>query len=149
MACSSNASKTVNSPLGKNIAYFRNNCGITFSDDLNYNCIVLYYEALYSVAYLGFHFGGWVQNIFGKVGVVATRLLGRFGGMLPRENFKKWCNLENILLKFCKKNCKKIHFYRKIIDNILLRTLYLGVLEHTPQISCQLCNLVCFVAHFP
>ena len=30
-----------------------------------------------------------------------------------------------------------------------MRTLYLGVLEHTPQISCQLCNLVCFGAHFP
>ena len=25
----------------------------------------------------------------------------------------------------------------------------LGVLEHTPQISCQLCNLVCFGAHSP
>ena len=23
----------------------------------------------------------------------AMRLLGGFGGMLPRENFKKWCNL--------------------------------------------------------
>ena len=22
-----------------------------------------------------------------------TRLLGGFGGMLPRESFKKWCNL--------------------------------------------------------
>ena len=30
------------------------------------------------------------------------------------------------------------------MDNVLLRTLYLGVLEHTPQISCQLCNLVSF-----
>ena len=35
------------------------------------------------------------------------------------------------------------------MDNALLRPLYLGVLEHTPQISCQLCNLVCFEAHFP
>ena len=43
-------------------------------------------------------FRGGVQNFFGKVGVFAwrfeaTRLLGGFGGMLPRENFKKWCNL--------------------------------------------------------
>ena len=35
------------------------------------------------------------------------------------------------------------------MDNVLLRTLYLGVLEHTPQIFCQLCHLVCFGAHFP
>ena len=48
-----------------------------------------------------------------------------------------------------KKYCKNIHSYIKIIDNVLLRTLYLGVLEHTPQISCQLCNFVCFGAHFP
>ena len=82
----------------------------------------------------------------------ATRLLGGFVGMLPRENFKNvaiWCVLENILLKFCKKNCKNIHFYIKIIDHVLVRTLYLGVLEHTPQISCQFCNLVSFGAHFP
>ena len=29
-----------------------------------------------------------------------------------------------------------------------MRTLYLGVLEHTPQISRELCNLVCFGPHF-
>ena len=56
-----------------------------------------------SVAYLRFHFGGGgggVQNIFVKVGVFAwrlrgeaTRLLRGFGGMFPRENFKKWCYL--------------------------------------------------------
>ena len=83
----------------------------------------------------------------------ATRLLGGFGGMLPEEIFKNgaiWWVLENILRKFCKKIIVKIFiFYIKIIDNVLLRTLYLGVLEHTPQISCQLCNLVCFGAHFP
>ena len=78
----------------------------------------------------------------------AMRLSGGFGGMLPRNFFLNgaiWCGLENILLKFC----KNFHFYIKIIDNVLLRTLYLGVLEHTPQISCQLCNLVSFGAHFP
>ena len=35
------------------------------------------------------------------------------------------------------------------MDNVLLRTLHVGVMEYTPQISCQLCNLVCFGAHFP
>ena len=52
-----------------------------------------------SVAYLGFHFGGG-SNFLGKSGGIcmhgakrhaargeATRLLGGFGGMLPRENF--------------------------------------------------------------
>ena len=37
----------------------------------------------------------------------------------------------------------------KITDNVLLRTLYLEVLENTPQFSCQLCNVVCFGTHFP
>ena len=59
----------------------------------------------YAVAYLGFHFGGGgVQNFLEKWGYLhsakrhaargelATRLLWGFGGMLPRENFKKWCN---------------------------------------------------------
>ena len=32
------------------------------------------------------------------------------------------------------------------MDNALLRTLYLGVLEHTPQICCQLCNW-CVLEH--
>ena len=82
----------------------------------------------------------------------ATRLLGGSGACSPEKIFKNgaiWCVLENILLKFCKEIIVKIFiFYIKIIDNVLLRTLYLGVLEHTPQISCQLCNLVCFGAHF-
>ena len=59
-----------------------------------------------SVAYLGFHFGGG-QNLSGKVGLFApcfaTRLLGGFGGMLPRENFKKWCNLVRFREYFVKK----------------------------------------------
>ena len=60
-----------------------------------------------------------------------------------------WGVLENILLKFCENKIGEIFiFYIKIIDNVLLRTLYLGVLEHTPQISCQLCNLVCFGEHY-
>ena len=108
--------------------------------------------------------GGGIQNIFGKAGVFAWReapcsawqshvfSIGWFGGMLPRKKNLKWCNLVRFgehFAKFCKKkNCKDIHFFIKIINNVLLRTLYLGVLEHTPQISCQLCNLVCFRAHY-
>ena len=54
-----------------------------------------YYRGVSRISFRG------VQNIFGKVGVFAwrgshhaargkaTRLLGGFGGMLPRENFKK------------------------------------------------------------
>ena len=78
---------------------------------------------------------------------------GGSGVCSPEKIFKNgaiWCVLENILLKICKKKIVKIFiFYIKIIDNVLLRTLYIGVLKHTPQISCQLCNLVCFGKHFP
>ena len=123
--------------------------------------------SLLTVAYLGFHFGGGggvVQNSFVKVGVFAWRVVPcnawqsqafarGVRGYGPPKKFLKWCNLvhlENILLKFCKKKIVKIFiFYIKTIDNVLLRKLYLGVLEHTPQIYCQLCNLVCFGAHFP
>ena len=38
---------------------------------------------------------------------------------------------------------KIFFFYIKIMDNVLLRTLYLGVLEQTPQISCQNCAISC------
>ena len=37
----------------------------------------------------------------------ATRLLGGFGGMLPRENFKKWCNLGRFREYFAKILSKK------------------------------------------
>ena len=37
----------------------------------------------------------------------ATRLLGGFGGMLPRENLKKWCNLVRFGVQFCQKNLQK------------------------------------------
>ena len=71
------------------------------------------------MAYLGFYFGGGGGQIFlDKWGYLhgakrhaargeATRLLGGFGGLLPRENFLKWCNLvrfREILLKFCQQN---------------------------------------------
>ena len=82
------------------------------------------------VSRISFRRGG-VQNIFWKsrgIYMARTRLLGGFGGMLPKKFLKSgaiWCVLENILLKCCKKNCKNIHFYMKIIENVLLLTLYI------------------------
>ena len=51
-----------------------------------------------TVAYLGFHFGGGggfkiFLEKWGYLHGEATRLLGGFWGMLPRENFKNLCNL--------------------------------------------------------
>ena len=80
---------------------------------------------------------------------VCQRGLGACSPEKIYKNYSIWCVLENILLKFCKeRNCKNIHLYIQKIDNALLRTLHLGVLEHTPHISCQLFNLVCFGAYF-
>ena len=92
------------------------------------------------MAYLGFHFGGKVQNIFRKVGVFALCFAQRVWGHAPQENLKKWCNLVRIGEYFACQNFVKnkivkiIIFYIKIIDNVLLRTLCLGVLENTLQI---------------
>ena len=83
-----------------------------------------YIRCISAWAYLGFHFGARVQSNFRKWGYMhgakrhagrgkATRLLGGFGGMLPRENFKKWCVLEYILLQFCQKNLQKCYFVYK------------------------------------
>ena len=55
-------------------------------------------QGIISVAYLGFYFGGGFKIVLEKWGYLhgakrhaargeATRLLGGFGGMLPRENF--------------------------------------------------------------
>ena len=68
----------------------------------------------------------------------ATSLLGGFGGMLPQENFKKWCVLEYILLQFCQKNLQKCHFVYKSYRYCIYWALYLGVLQHTPQNVCLL-----------
>ena len=82
-----------------------------------------------SGVYLGFHFGrgGGGSKYFWKSGVICMALCHAFargfGGMISRIFFK-WCVLENILLKYCKKkNGKNINFlYIKIIDNVLLCT---------------------------
>ena len=77
------------------------------------------------MAYLGFHFGGGSKFFWKSGGICmarsamqrvakrhaargeATRLLGGFGGMLPRENFKKWCNLVRFREYFAKILSKK------------------------------------------
>ena len=42
----------------------------------------------------------------------------------------------------------RVHLvYIKIIDNVLLRTIFRGIAAYTPQISCHLCDLVCFGVH--
>ena len=78
-------------------------------------------------------------------------LLGGFGGMLPRENFLKWCNLVrfgvylidpiNLSLKFF----EKYHFlYKKIY--ILDKRLLLGI-THGKKILNML-RLMHFGAYF-
>ena len=62
------------------------------------DAVIIAKNLLYAVVYLGFHFGGGFKNFLEKWGYLhgakrhaargeATRLLGGFGGMLPRENF--------------------------------------------------------------
>ena len=73
------------------------------------------------MAYLGFYFrgeGGGIPNNFGKVGVFAGLCIVLHargsGGMLPRENFKKLCNLVRFgeyLLKFCENKIVKIFIF--------------------------------------
>ena len=57
--------------------------------------------------------------------------------MLPREFLKNgaiWCVLENILLKFCQiNNLNIVIFYIKIIDNVLLRTIFSGIGAYSPD----------------
>ena len=63
----------------------------------------------------------------------ATRLLGEFGDMLPRENFLKWCNLVRFRKYFAKILSKNSHFYIKIINNVLLRTIFRGIVAYSPD----------------
>ena len=82
----------------------------------------------------------------------ATRLLGGSGACSPEKILKNgaiWYVLESILLKFCQKIILKIViFYIKITDNVLLGTIFRGIATYTPQISCHLCDLVCFGVQF-
>ena len=52
---------------------------------------------------------------------IAKRLLGRFGGMLPREifiNYATWCVLEHIFINFLLEKIKNIYFLYKNNDKL-------------------------------
>ena len=67
----------------------------------------------------------------------ATRLLGGFGGMLPGENLKKWCNLVSFGVYFAailsKKFAKMFILYTKVIDIVLLGTIFRGIAAYSPE----------------
>ena len=73
------------------------------------------------VACLGFHFGvggGGFKIFLEKWGHLHGARGGGFGGMLPQENFKKWCNLLRFREYFAKilskkNNLKNSHFLYK------------------------------------
>ena len=71
-----------------------------------------------SWAYAGFAKGGNYYLGGGRVAThgIATRLLGGFGGMLPRKNFFNgaiWCVLEHIFIIFLLSKSLKISFLYK------------------------------------
>ena len=96
--------------------------------------------------------GGGGSKFFWKSGVICMAkprvCWGGSGACSPEKIYKNgaiWCVLESILLKILSKNnLKNSHFYIKITDNVLLRTIFRGIAAYTPQISCHLCDLVCF-----
>ena len=55
---------------------------------------------------------GGAKNFF-QIWKFACRkaLLGGFGGMLPRENFSKWCNLVRFCVYFVFKKFQKLPFF--------------------------------------
>ena len=101
------------------------------------------------MAYLRFHFGGGGFTLFlRKLGYLhgvkrraargkSTRLLGGSGACSPEKIFKNcvtWCVLEYILLKFSQKIIVEIFIFNvKIIDIVLLRTLFRGIGAYSPD----------------
>ena len=67
----------------------------------------------------------------------ARRLLGGFGSMLPRENFKKWCNLVRFGVYFAailsKKFAKMFILHTKVIDIVLLGIMFRGIGAFSPE----------------
>ena len=52
------------------------------------------------------------------------------------------------MLQSCTKNIVKKFIFIKFKYFVLLRTIFRGILEHSPQNVCLLCNLVRFGLHF-
>ena len=85
------------------------------------------------MAYLGFHFGGGGGSKFfwKSVGICMARAAWRSHAFARGAI---WCVSESILLKFCQKNnLKKVIFYIKIADNVLLRTIFRGIAAYSPD----------------
>ena len=79
-----------------------------------------------SEAYLGLYFGGGGgQAIFGRVGQLhAACLLGGRGHAPPRNKNLKNGAFWSIV---CSKNLKNINFLNKIMDIVLLCTIFRGI----------------------
>ena len=118
-----------------------------------------WFEADWPGASPGFGRGGGQEIFFSDLGICMSRsdmlrmakpcaLLGGFGGMFPRENFFKWCNLvrfrvyfDQILSLFFSKNAI---FYIKI--NILDTHLLWGISRE--EIFENLLRLMRFGVYF-
>ena len=85
--------------------------------------------------------GGGGSKFFWKSGSICMAkprvCEGGSGACSPEKIFKNgaiWAVLESILLKFCQKNnLKKVIFYIKITDNVLLRTIFRGIAAYSPD----------------
>ena len=90
------------------------------------------------VSRISFRGGGGVQINFRKVAVFAWRLIGGFGDMLPQKIKKKMVQFGVFWCIFCcnfvqKKVVKMSIFYIKMIDIVLLRTIFRGVGAYSPK----------------
>ena len=67
----------------------------------------------------------------------ATRLLGGFGGMLPPRKFLKMVQFgafwSIFSCNFVKKICKNVILYTKVIDIVLLGTIFRGIAAYSPE----------------
>ena len=80
----------------------------------------------------GFGRGG-AKNFFFQIWKFACRLIGGFGGMLPREIFFKWCNLVRFGVYFDQilslKNFKNYHFLYKNFKNCIFLYERINILD--------------------
>ena len=76
--------------------------------------------------------GGGPRILFSDL-EICMALLGGFGGMLPRENFLKWCNLVRFGVYFDKilslKNFNNYHFLYKNLKNCNFLCKIINILD--------------------